>query len=230
MISAFRLSLFLLFQSTLPAGERHRHQNRCAIPICISIHAPRGGSDHQRRSNINPAAYFNPRSPRGERRQLPPSSGLQAEFQSTLPAGGATTVNVFGLFPGWLFQSTLPAGGATHRWSSLSRSATGKHFNPRSPRGERLATLQMAASGKSFQSTLPAGGSDTRLSRSIKPRAKFQSTLPAGGATSSRAFKSLSGRGFQSTLPAGGATFWWCLNNVAKGISIHAPRGGSDHA
>ncbi len=183
---------------------------------------------------------------------MPPSSGLQAEFQSTLPAGGATTVNVLGLFPGWLFQSTLPAGGATHRWSSLSRSATGKHFNPRSPRGERLNLTNKQAkvldisihaprggsdllpckwpsSGKSFQSTLPAGGSDTRLSRSIKPRAKFQSTLPAGGATSSRAFKSLSGRGFQSTLPAGGATLYADRGDTAHlKISIHAPRGGSD--
>ncbi len=183
MISAFRLSLFLLFQSTLPAGERHRHQNRCAIPICISIHAPRGGSDHQRRSNINPAAYFNPRSPRGERRQLPPSSGLQAEFQSTLPAGGATTVNVFGLFPGWLFQSTLPAGGATHRWSSLSRSATGKHFNPRSPRGERRNLTNKQAKVLDISIHAPRGGSDLLPCKWPPPASHFNPRSPRGGAT-----------------------------------------------
>ena len=78
------------------------------------------------------------------------------------------------------------------------------YFNPRSPHGERP-----------FPSLL------------IFPSAGFQSTLPARGATITTA-----GRAtpviFQSTLPARGATNPPDEGPVARAISIHAPRTGSD--
>ena len=79
-----------------------------------------------------------------------------------------------------IFQSTLPVGGAT--WLEEDLADEEKHFNPRSPWGERQISLD----------TLPF-------------RTSFQSTLPVGGATSPTKLR-----------------FFLC------GISIHAPRGGSD--
>ena len=57
----------------------------------------------------------------------------------------------------------------------------------------------------------------------------FQSTLPARGATSYRT-KVMLGRKFQSTLPARGATRRFPSLRTRRGISIHAPRTGSDLA
>ncbi len=77
----------------------------------------------------------------------------------------------------------------------------------------------------------------------------FQSTLPVGGATCGQVsipfsfdFNPRSPWGerlelvhtnvlliaFQSTLPVGGATSWSVILRAILGISIHAPRGGSD--
>ena len=101
-----------------------------------------------------------------------------------------------------------------------------------------------------FQSTLPVGGA-TLIRVVTIYYAAFQSTLPVGGATISKLqlrasdlyFNPRSPWGerppfyedlvkahiFQSTLPVGGAT---CPPEDRKrqhvGISIHAPRGGSD--
>ena len=80
------------FQSTLPA----RGATFVAVfrerGDLISIHAPRTGSDQSATRRAGAGAYFNPRSPHGERR----THGMQwhvwtTTFQSTLPARGATT-------------------------------------------------------------------------------------------------------------------------------------------
>ena len=84
----------------------------------ISIHAPRTGSDgvslprELRRIYFNPRSphgerqapsvsflpgtYFNPRSPHGERLKLSGRTSRQKEFQSTLPARGATKLTFVG--------------------------------------------------------------------------------------------------------------------------------------
>ena len=59
---------------------------------------------------------FNPRSPRGERRDgvIPLAVGLI--FQSTLPSRGATTGEDVYFDIQVTFQSTLPSRGATFVW------------------------------------------------------------------------------------------------------------------
>ena len=57
---------------------------------CISIHAPREGSDLLSLQCLQVLFYFNPRSPRGERRIIYYISIIMPIFQSTLPARGAT--------------------------------------------------------------------------------------------------------------------------------------------
>ena len=73
----------------------------------------------------------------------------------------------------------------------------------------------------------PRTGSDNVPGECLTAQRLFQSTLPARGAT--QGFKSRRAHArFQSTLPARGATVWRRLLVHRCGISIHAPRTGSD--
>ena len=126
------------FNPRSPHGERLCQVEVLCTPPRISIHAPRTGSDHlsystwSRRTHFNPRsphgerpqrppvkhwrAYFNPRSPHGERRDDDSCMVGSTQFQSTLPARGATSPAPRSPCPSRGFQSTLPARGATpHR-------------------------------------------------------------------------------------------------------------------
>ena len=105
-------------------------------------------------------------------------SPIAFEFQSTLPARGATLL-VNGLWHDQIFQSTLPARGAT---------------------GERAHTARMLL----ISIHAPRTGSDGALKK-LFPSLLFQSTLPARGATQ-RPARAASRQQFQPTLPARGAT------------------------
>ena len=101
-----------------------------------------------------------------------------------------------------LFQSTLPAGGATI--SPTLNVVLIEDFNPRSPQGERPGIQLCPLICINFNPRSPQG---ERLAYTYNKTfyPKFQSTLPAGGATCD------------------------CRNtNNDGGISIHAPRRGSD--
>ena len=100
-------------------------------------------------------------------------------FQSTLPAGGATSILTLVLTSPFLFQSTLPAGGATkYRWYQRPGQ---RHFNPRSPRGERLFTLREIANAEIFQSTLPAGGATRNAQINTITESLISIHAPRGG-------------------------------------------------
>ena len=168
----------------------------------ISIHAPRGGSDPIALPCQRSGRDFNPRSPWGERRKHRHTAHFQAQFQSTLPVGGATLRS--SPSPATqIFQSTLPVGGATRDMLPLpldilisihaprggSDICKGliiglfDDFNPRSPWGERLARYNCTSVRiPNFNPRSPWG---ERLGLFfIFGGAKiFQSTLPVGGAT-----------------------------------------------
>ena len=103
----------------------------------ISIHAPREGCDIEGGLSLALEFNFNPRTPRGVRREDALSELVGKRFQSTHPARGATREGALCRWR-WGFQSTHPARGAT-RLASLSRSMQ-NHFNPRTPRGVRRAS------------------------------------------------------------------------------------------
>ena len=146
------------FNPRSPRGERPG-LSRLRLASCkISIHAPRGGSDICCTCLIPNSSYFNPRSPRGERHGDPKTSYAAAYFNPRsprgerpdsvytitsvksisihAPRGGSDQAERIQRCQHHPFQSTLPAGGATHI-GTKSPEETG-HFNPRSPRGERL--------------------------------------------------------------------------------------------
>ncbi len=140
-------------------------------------------------------------APRGGSDLIIIKIGIPNEFQSTLPVGGATKQSRDQVYSR-VFQSTLPVGGATPK--SIFSSGLLTSFNPRSPWGERLHRPARGKNGGKFQSTLPVGGATLLVSRH------------------SLVFL------FQSTLPVGGATSNSSSSYAAPGVSIHAPRGGSD--
>ena len=125
----------LLFQSTLPARGATLFRALQRAHIVISIHAPRTGSDAIGRASRRACGYFNPRSPHGERHGRVNRIALKVEFQSTLPARGAT-------------RRGRGHGGAH------------PHFNPRSPHGERLTLQQATIRRYEISIHAPRTGSD----------------------------------------------------------------------
>ena len=130
-----------VFQPTLPArgateGRRQAHDYRG-----ISTHAPRTGSDGCGTLSTNcKEAYFNPRSPHGERRPPPcPPTTATAHFNPRSPHGERPAGCGSPRRKKWPFQPTLPARGATSTARTLTSTFT--HFNPRSPHGERPTTF-----------------------------------------------------------------------------------------
>ncbi len=102
------------------------------------------------------------------------------------------------------------------------------YFNPRSPCGERPRRGQGLGRGVDISIHAPRVGSDRGHDlHKVRHRA-FQSTLPVWGATLETG-SSLVCDIFQSTLPVWGATrLVWEHWKQFMGISIHAPRVGSD--
>ena len=80
----------LIFQSTLPARGATPFAILLVFLYNISIHAPRTGSDFLSKYTAYAAYHFNPRSPHGERLSTIAPAHDFTEFQSTLPARGAT--------------------------------------------------------------------------------------------------------------------------------------------
>ena len=123
-------------------------------------------------------------------------------FQSTLPVGGATLVNRLTSRPD-VISIHAPRGGSDPIYGKRPTCAI--YFNPRSPWGERhWFRVYNFPVTQHFNPRSPWG---ERLSTAVCRSTDniFQSTLPVGGATTARS--GWTGHG---------------------GISIHAPRGGSD--
>ena len=168
---------------------------------------------------------FNPRSPHGERRLISitviifeiisiHAPRMGSDWQGSRKNASST------------FQSTLPAWGATNQHqTSVEHSAISIHaprmgsdfrspllfplyvlyFNPRSPHGERLYRYNARPPCGYFNPRSPHGERRRKLDN-VQELEQFQSTLPAWGAT-------------PPPVPI-------LVTNV--GISIHAPRMGSD--
>ena len=169
----------------------------------ISIHAPRTGSDkYQRPSSLRTSGYFNPRSPHGERPTWCSSKLCTAEFQSTLPARGATprrddSIRAHNFNPRSphgerlcpVTQAGLP-GNFNPRSPHGERLGDGTtlpcrqaHFNPRSPHGERQLDTDKRRLDGHISIHAPRTGSDRQRRRNDGGKQGFQSTLPARGAT-----------------------------------------------
>ena len=100
-------------------------------------------------------------------------------------------------------------------------------FNPRSPHGERHAQQMIRAHKSHFNPRSPHG---ERHGRDIKSVLKlgFQSTLPARGATLIILVTWGLQQYFNPRSPHGERRYLRHNKTSGNGISIHAPRTGSD--
>ena len=213
------------FQSTLPVGGATFSHEPANIVRGISIHAPRGGSDELTALVVE----------------------VYGLFQSTLPVWGATisakiewnhtAISIHAPRVGsditnrqvkiiiGKFQSTLPVWGATAAGGTI-RPAD-RHFNPRSPCGERRPSSGTEKCSLAISIHAPRVGSDQELYlHLLYPRISIHAPrVGSDGAGNTRDsilhnFNPRSPWGerpkicvwcqsvhkFQSTLPVGGAT------------------------
>ena len=145
------------FQPTLPVRGATAQNGIIKWEVKhISTHAPRAGSDPEHMQYLRREAYFNPRSPCGERLMSLPPFSTSVVFQPTLPVRGATQLHQWSVYV-VEFQPTLPVRGATR----IDR--------------KRLRIFV-------FQPTLPVRGATTG-GKTRGSYNKFQPTLPVRGAT-----------------------------------------------
>ena len=104
------------FQPTLPARGATGARWRSTMAVVISTHAPRTGSDANRRK----------------------SSLSVCVFQPTLPARGATSRIPRIVLQSRYFNPRSPHG--ERHQTARNMPASDVHFNPRSPHGERQNT------------------------------------------------------------------------------------------
>ena len=145
------------FNPRSPRGERPKAVNDANTAWAISIHAPREGSDAvlpaaamaeilfqstlpargatlHKSWMVQQSGHFNPRSPRGERPRHTYYTTGTKKFQSTLPARGATGRTK----PRDKFVKISIHAPREGSDESVCRGKDHtRHFNPRSPRGER---------------------------------------------------------------------------------------------
>ncbi len=147
------------FNPRSPCGERHERRGYAQFLLSISIHAPHAGSDnppvlptprdlqisihaphagsdfkvHHSQGGI--IAYFNPRSPCGERPDSKCYRYLIRYFNPRSPCGERRSASP--LFP--LIQSYFnPRSPCGERQRHFLGGSAYWYFNPRSPCGERL--------------------------------------------------------------------------------------------
>ena len=121
----------------------------------ISIHAPRTGSDDKFCCQEGIRAYFNPRSPHGERHGDWYDAWDSGAISIHAPRTGsdasalACPANIAN------FNPRSPHGERPHRRLTVLPE---QNFNPRSPHGERPTSTRRCSTTSLFQSTLPARG------------------------------------------------------------------------
>ncbi len=211
----------LVFQSTLPRGERlsrFSHEyilsnfnprsregsdavglNAELQHLHISIHAPARGATHHVVGGVG-TLQFQSTLPRGERR-------MEAHLRDKKTP----------------FQSTLPRGERRPRW--FPRQAAAPEFQSTLPRGERQPAQRIPRGSERISIHAPARGATLRP-YPVRPTAGFQSTLPRGE-RQPWAYLIACGAKFQSTLPRGERPAAVVVAHLAFLISIHAPARGA---
>ena len=201
-------------------------QSLCIYIISgISIHAPHVGSDFGFIGFDGGIAYFNPRSPCGERRDVHAGDVGGWVISIHAPHVGSDSAGVFlsafvaisihaphvgsDITPNdkcqsqKVFQSTLPMWGATPErhwvWMLDNISIHAPHVG-----SDSALPLRPAIDDISIHA--PHVGSDTRAARDMAVTTTFQSTLPMWGATRRTRKRQAGADVFQSTLPMWGAT------------------------
>ena len=190
----------LLFQSTLPNGERlHGHTGRTKRHV--SIHAPERGATSSAASTITNFPGFNPRSRTGER-QLTGGHGLANLGFNPRSRTGSGRLRLAMVLGYWMVSIHAPERGATTHHTPRYKNIIVSIHAP-----ERGATIRLYYGETQISVSIhaPERGATNQIAVSW-PREKFQSTLPNGERLNAK-------RGFP-----------WEAN---PWVSIHAPERGA---
>ena len=170
---------------------------------------------------------FNPRSPHGERHDTGRGGITPEDFNPRSPHG-ERHVDFANIDAMLKFQSTLPARGATK--SSSRKPSQPCDFNPRSPHGERRG-----GGGKSrcdhrdFNPRSPHGERPRAIIHSVKGRYNFNPRSPHGERPLTLEI-AICKSGISIHAPRTGSDDKQAAIAAAAEISIHAPRTGSDQS
>ncbi len=211
------------FNPRSPHGERLHRRAPYGVLRPISIHAPRTGSDATPEWLANCSANFNPRSPHGERRSACLRRGLGIQFQSTLPARGATSRR---------------RHASLRRSISIHAPRTGSDWSRSPSPAQRFISIHAPRTGSDSRHCsrpcrpaisihAPRTGSDKLVIQARLIEKNFNPRSPHGERLLSCDWAYFAAL-FQSTLPARGATNGASVQARRRVISIHAPRTGSD--
>ena len=147
-----------------------------------------------------------------------------AQFQPTLPARGATRLIVSSRLARRI-STHAPRTGSDEGCSSSA--GTSRHFNPRSPHGERRHAARLYDGAVRFQSTLPARGATIYLQRRSNRLRYFNPRSPHGERRATGRTVRYVGN-FNPRSPHGERLQDFYFSDSTDIISIHAPRTGSD--
>ena len=191
----------------------------------ISIHAPRTGSDIRVRWCRRNHPDFNPRSPHGERLDCQGKRVYRSQFQSTLPARGATAWTAGML--SWTRRISIHAPRTGSDCRGFSPGAAPPPFQSTLPARGATFVAVFRERGDLISIHAPRTGSDQSATRRAGAGAYFNPRSPHGERLYRYLMLAYIER-FQSTLPARGATSYEFQFLAGQYISIHAPRTGSD--
>ena len=190
------------FQSTLPARGATCTTEDAAIMWGISIHAPRTGSDSTATRAYRTTTHFNPRSPHGERRSRPCKSAMRRHFNPRSPHG--------------------------ERRNPARHKRCAGHFNPRSPHGERHDGTDKRLMDELISIHAPRTGSDCTSAATPPRTPHFNPRSPHGERRRSYGSHTRGLHHFNPRSPHGERPHLVSCPAGIAGISIHAPRTGSD--
>ena len=166
----------------------------------------------------------NPRCPRGQRPASNRAIYALLRFNPRCPHGQRHS-SAYTPLRKPMFQSTLPARAATR--SVAARRSGRASFNPRCPHGQRPQCAIQNPKRQQFQSTLPARAATNRRPRIPSVRSRFNPRCPHGqrhvGARSREIARHVSIHAART-----GSDHGHDLLHLAATVSIHAARTGSD--
>ena len=210
----------LMFQFTLPRGERRENCRQAGATEGGSIHAPAGGATPSFSASSD-SASFQFTLPRGERHRARLDRTGDTSFNSRSRGGSDLICLLLPQRP--LSFNSRSRGGSDRR--TPTRGWCWPRFNSRSRGGSDTPSRPRASSSKAFQFTLPRG-ERPRPSSGRARRCSFNSRS-RGGSDLPVFEKHIRAGRFQFTLPRGERLWLRLDGRELREVSIHAPAGGA---
>ena len=167
--------LLLLFQSTLPRGERRPYFSFTFFFVNFNPHSHEGSDSIPTSTNIG-IIYFNPHSHEG-------SDNFNHQYSSNLiisihtPTRGATVPRMDYIISMTLFQSTLPRG--ERQENHIADYLLYIYFNPHSHEGSDRSKDGLYNQHDVISIHTPTRGATCNI-QIMYSSSRFQSTLPRG--------------------------------------------------